>query len=48
MPIIRGSREHAFAKELASHGLAEIFMRTNFLYVARPHYLRDQDDALQK
>lgn len=43
MPLVRGSLAHLFAKELASHGLAEIFTRNNFLYVAKPYYLRDNE-----
>lgn len=45
MPIIRGSREHTFAKELASHGLAELFVRNGYLYIARPHHLRDTGET---
>lgn len=35
MPLVRNSRDHAFAKELAEHGLAEIVRKGDFLYVQR-------------
>lgn len=39
MPLVRNSREHTFAKELAANGLADIVKQGDFLFVRAAHQI---------